>query len=74
MINQKDLEEILLQNKILDDKQLKKYSERTRKSTETLEDVIVEEKIISPESANPMNRGQNPIGFRCDRGGVLSTP
>ena len=43
MINQKDLEEILLQNKILDDKQLKKYSERTRKSTETLEDVIVEE-------------------------------
>ena len=37
-----------MQNKILDDKQLKKYSERTRKSTETLEEVIVEEKIISP--------------------------
>lgn len=48
MINQKDLEEILLKNKILDAKQLKKYSEQTRKSTETLEDAIVEEKIISP--------------------------
>ncbi|MDO8668792.1 MAG: ATPase, T2SS/T4P/T4SS family [Candidatus Buchananbacteria bacterium] len=48
MINQKDLEEILLQNKILDEKQLKKYSDKVRKSSDTLEDLIVEEKIISP--------------------------
>lgn len=48
MINRKDLEEILLQNKILDQKQLKKYQETIRKSSTTLEDLIIEEKIISP--------------------------
>jgi len=48
MINQKDLEDILLQNKILDQKQLKKYQETIRKSPTTLEDLITEEKIISP--------------------------
>ncbi len=48
MINQKDLEEILTQNKILDPKQLKKYSDKARKSPDTLEDIIVEEKIIAP--------------------------
>ncbi|OGY44690.1 MAG: hypothetical protein A3B89_04340 [Candidatus Buchananbacteria bacterium RIFCSPHIGHO2_02_FULL_40_13] len=47
-MNQKDLEEILMQNKIIDQKQLKKYSETTRKSPGTLEDLLVEEKIIAP--------------------------
>lgn len=47
MINQKDLEEILLQNKVLDQKQLKKYAETVRKSTDSLENLLVEEKIIS---------------------------
>jgi type IV pilus assembly protein PilB len=48
MINQKDLEEILKQNKVLDPKQIKKLSEKSRKTSETLEEILTEEKVISP--------------------------
>ncbi len=47
MINQKDLELILQQNGILTDKQIKEYKERARKRKESLEDLILEQKLIS---------------------------
>jgi type IV pilus assembly protein PilB len=48
MINQKDLEEILVSNKILDKKQIKEHSGKARKESATLEEKLVEEKIIDP--------------------------
>jgi len=48
MITPKDLEDILKENKILDSKQIKKYSEKARSTSESLEDLIIAEKVISP--------------------------
>ncbi|MEK7653304.1 MAG: ATPase, T2SS/T4P/T4SS family [Patescibacteria group bacterium] len=49
MINQKDLEEILVQNKILDEKQIKDFTDQARKQKNSLEDFLVEKKVISPD-------------------------
>ncbi|MFA5029259.1 MAG: ATPase, T2SS/T4P/T4SS family [Patescibacteria group bacterium] len=49
MINQKDLEEILKRNKILDEIQLKTFSEQARKDNKTLENFLISQKIISSE-------------------------
>lgn len=48
MINQKDLEEILKQNKILDEKQINILAKKAKTSGQKLEEVIIEQKIISP--------------------------
>jgi len=49
MINQKDLEEILLQNKILTEKQVKEAKDKAKKRGEIFESYLIEQKIISPE-------------------------
>src|SRR3989339_197756 len=48
MLNHKDLEEILKSGKILDDKQLKNYSDKARTAGKKLEDYLLEQKIIAP--------------------------
>jgi len=48
MLNHKDLEEILKSGKILDDKQLKNYSDKARTAGKKLEDFLLEQKIIAP--------------------------
>ncbi|HQA64196.1 MAG TPA: hypothetical protein PK085_03800, partial [bacterium] len=49
MINQKDLEEILLQNKILTEKQIKETKNKAKKLGKIFEEYLLEQKIISPE-------------------------
>ncbi len=49
MINQKDLEDILLQNKILGEKQIKDAKEKAQKRGEIFEQYLIDQKIISPE-------------------------
>lgn len=49
MLNQKDLEDILLSNKLLQDKELKDYSAKARKADAKLEDYLLEKKVVSPE-------------------------
>ncbi len=49
MINQKDLEEILKQNKIVTEKQLKTFIQQAKKRKESLEKFIIEKKTISPK-------------------------
>lgn len=49
MINQKDLEEILKKNKIIDAKQLKGFSSKARANNQKLEDFLIDQKIISPD-------------------------
>ncbi|MFA5047785.1 MAG: ATPase, T2SS/T4P/T4SS family [Patescibacteria group bacterium] len=47
MINQKDLEAILKENKMLDDKQLKSFSVEAKKKSQKLEDFLIDQKIIN---------------------------
>ena len=49
MINQKDLEEILKVNKIIDPKQLKDFSDKARADSKKLEDFLIDQKIISSD-------------------------
>jgi len=49
MLNQKDLEEILLSNNILQEKELKDYSGKSRIAGKKLEDFLLEKKIVSPQ-------------------------
>ncbi len=48
MINQKDLEIILKQNKVLNEAQIKDFSSRAKKRNEKLEKLLFDEKIIAP--------------------------
>ncbi|MFA6594437.1 MAG: ATPase, T2SS/T4P/T4SS family [Candidatus Buchananbacteria bacterium] len=48
MLNQKDLEEILLQSKILETKQIKEYSDKARQANKKLEDFLIDKKVIAP--------------------------
>lgn len=48
MINHKDFEEILKQNKILGEKEIKAFSDRARKRGESLEEFLLSQKILSP--------------------------
>lgn len=48
MLNQKDLEEILLQSKLFETKQIKEYSDKARQANKKLEDFLVDKKIIAP--------------------------
>jgi len=49
MLKQKDLEEILKTNKILDEKQLKSLTAKAGAAGKSLEDFIVEQKLITPQ-------------------------
>jgi len=49
MLNQKDLEEILISNKILEDKEFKDYNKRSQAAGSKLEDYLLEKKIIAPQ-------------------------
>ncbi|MFA5021030.1 MAG: ATPase, T2SS/T4P/T4SS family [Patescibacteria group bacterium] len=49
MLNQKDLEEILLSNKLLGEKDLKDYSEKAAAAGQKLEDFLLEKKITAPQ-------------------------
>jgi type IV pilus assembly protein PilB len=49
MLSQKDLEEILLSNNILKQKELKEYQGKARTAGKKLEDFLLEKKIISPQ-------------------------
>lgn len=49
MLNQKDLEDILTSNKLLQEKELKEYSDKARKAGSKLEDYLVEKKVVSPQ-------------------------
>ena len=48
MIYQKDLEAILQQNKILDEKQIADFSHKAKEQKESLENFLIQQKIISP--------------------------
>lgn len=49
MLNQKDLEEILISNNILADKEFKDYSKKAKAATAKLEDYLLDKKIIAPQ-------------------------
>ncbi len=49
MLNQKDLIEILKTNKILDEKQLKSLATKAATSGKSLEDFIIDQKMITPQ-------------------------
>ncbi|MFA6918590.1 MAG: GspE/PulE family protein [Patescibacteria group bacterium] len=49
MISQKDLEEILKKDKIIDAKQIKDFSAKARTKNQKLEDFLTEQKIISSD-------------------------
>ncbi|MFA6526000.1 MAG: GspE/PulE family protein [Candidatus Buchananbacteria bacterium] len=49
MLNQKDLEEILISNKILDDKDFKDYSKKAKDAGQKLEDYLLEKRVIAPQ-------------------------
>ncbi|MFA6421983.1 MAG: GspE/PulE family protein [Candidatus Buchananbacteria bacterium] len=49
MINQKDLEAIILDNKILDENQIKEFATKARSSAKKLEDFLFEQKLIAPD-------------------------
>lgn len=49
MLNQKDLEEILISNKILDDKEFKDYLKKAKDASQKLEDYLLEKRVIAPQ-------------------------
>lgn len=49
MINQKDLEQILLKNKVADAKQVKAFNSKSKEEGKKLEDYLFEQKVIAPD-------------------------
>ncbi len=71
MINQKDLESILLQNKLADETQLKKFSEEAKTKKQSLEDYVIGKKLTNPELLYQMASKHYNLPFINLKGKVI---